>query len=587
MKRIVLFIIFMVSLFFIVDLSAQEIDVLPGYGTLNDAINANGGNKIYKLQAGGWYGLNAIIEDSLGLTIVGTTPVPGQMPAILQTGSTSSGGTFSWMFELYADLTIKNVFLVNADLNNAEAGHLLVGRSSSRIVLDSVTIDPTASFALLEVAPSVGVCELYITNSLIMQHGNNTDLFDGFEFLTDQSSGWDTVYVENNTFVNTGLSFFMSNNPWQRGTPATYRDKFLWFNHNTIMFAKQNLIGSYLYDSEFFTNNLLFMVGFVPFTNEPPGVWFNNYGDMGPKNSITCLVPMDTLMPGQESFPSQRKSFVEYNSNYLDSRLNNIVKLGVDSGFVTYLLNIANSPSMKDSSREAWMLSDKTDFPYFMAGNNSENMDPKFTNQKIYDVADSAVIWAKYAAEFKDWGFPSGSYPDPSTWPLIFYRADSALGYPTTWPRFDGTYSNSQLLTGSIEGLPLGDLNWFPAQKAIWQKNQASVMTHILSEDESVINLTDVKKENNQTPTAFTLSQNYPNPFNPSTIIKYSIPKSGIVTLKVYNMLGQEVATLVNQMQKSGNYIVNFNANKLASGVYMYRIQSGDFTLTKKMELLK
>ncbi|MHB8338047.1 MAG: T9SS type A sorting domain-containing protein, partial [Ignavibacteriaceae bacterium] len=122
---------------------------------------------------------------------------------------------------------------------------------------------------------------------------------------------------------------------------------------------------------------------------------------------------------------------------------------------------------------------------------------------------------------------------------------------------------------------------------AIWQKNQAAIMAHIVSENTSVLNVTDVKKENNQTPTAFTLSQNYPNPFNPSTVIKYSVPKSGIVTLKVYNMLGQEVATLVNQMQNSGNYIVNFNANNLASGVYMYRIQSGDFTLTKKMELLK
>jgi len=81
--------------------------------------------------------------------------------------------------------------------------------------------------------------------------------------------------------------------------------------------------------------------------------------------------------------------------------------------------------------------------------------------------------------------------------------------------------------------------------------------------------------------------QNYPNPFNPSTQIKYSIPKDGQVTLKVYNMLGQEVATLVNQQQQAGNYTVNFNASRLASGIYMYRIQSGSFSLTKKMTLLK
>ena len=92
---------------------------------------------------------------------------------------------------------------------------------------------------------------------------------------------------------------------------------------------------------------------------------------------------------------------------------------------------------------------------------------------------------------------------------------------------------------------------------------------------------------NNQTPTSFTLSQNYPNPFNPSTEIQYSIPKSGLVTLKVYNMLGQEIVTLVSQKQQAGSYTVNFDASKLASGVYLYRIQAGDFSLTKKMTLLK
>ncbi|MHB9011267.1 MAG: T9SS type A sorting domain-containing protein [Ignavibacteriaceae bacterium] len=97
---------------------------------------------------------------------------------------------------------------------------------------------------------------------------------------------------------------------------------------------------------------------------------------------------------------------------------------------------------------------------------------------------------------------------------------------------------------------------------------------------------TSVKETNGQ-PSNFSLSQNYPNPFNPTTLIKYSIPKSGIVTLKVYNLLGQEVATLVNQEQNTGNYTVNFDASKLASGVYMYSLQSGDFSLTKKMALLK
>ncbi|MHB8578862.1 MAG: T9SS type A sorting domain-containing protein [Ignavibacteriaceae bacterium] len=96
-----------------------------------------------------------------------------------------------------------------------------------------------------------------------------------------------------------------------------------------------------------------------------------------------------------------------------------------------------------------------------------------------------------------------------------------------------------------------------------------------------------VKQENSNAQVSFSLSQNYPNPFNPSTEIKYSVAKSGLVTLKVYNLLGQEVETLINQEQKAGNYIVNFNASRLASGVYMYRIQSTDISIIKKMALLK
>jgi len=98
----------------------------------------------------------------------------------------------------------------------------------------------------------------------------------------------------------------------------------------------------------------------------------------------------------------------------------------------------------------------------------------------------------------------------------------------------------------------------------------------------------------------FSLSQNYPNPFNPSTIIRYSIPRSTEfnsvpqTTLKVYDILGKEIATLVNESQKSGNYEVEFNASNFASGVYFYRLQSGNpdksgqvFTETKKMILLR
>ena len=88
-------------------------------------------------------------------------------------------------------------------------------------------------------------------------------------------------------------------------------------------------------------------------------------------------------------------------------------------------------------------------------------------------------------------------------------------------------------------------------------------------------------------PKEYTLGQNYPNPFNPSTNISFTIPKESMVVLKVYNMLGQEVSTLVNQVMAGGSYNYQFNADNLTSGIYIYRLQAGANMFTKKMTLLK
>lgn len=85
----------------------------------------------------------------------------------------------------------------------------------------------------------------------------------------------------------------------------------------------------------------------------------------------------------------------------------------------------------------------------------------------------------------------------------------------------------------------------------------------------------------------FSLSQNYPNPFNPNTTIRYSIPKASFVNIRIYDILGREVKTLVNEQKQAANYSINFNGNNFASGIYLYRMQAGNFIQTKKLVLLK
>jgi hypothetical protein len=99
--------------------------------------------------------------------------------------------------------------------------------------------------------------------------------------------------------------------------------------------------------------------------------------------------------------------------------------------------------------------------------------------------------------------------------------------------------------------------------------------------------LSAVEGKNAPPPETFELNQNYPNPFNPTTTIGYSVPQLGFISLKVYNVLGQEVATLFSGMQRPGNYTALFDAGRLASGVYFYRLQAGNIQITKKLVVMK
>jgi len=99
--------------------------------------------------------------------------------------------------------------------------------------------------------------------------------------------------------------------------------------------------------------------------------------------------------------------------------------------------------------------------------------------------------------------------------------------------------------------------------------------------------ITGNKNNLSNIPSEYKLSQNYPNPFNPVTKINFSVPKQGYVTLKVYDLLGREVKTLVNEIKTTGNYVVEFNASNLASGVYFYRLETEGFSDVKRMMLVK
>ena len=104
---------------------------------------------------------------------------------------------------------------------------------------------------------------------------------------------------------------------------------------------------------------------------------------------------------------------------------------------------------------------------------------------------------------------------------------------------------------------------------------------------DSISNPTSVSKDIKGSSNNYILSQNYPNPFNPKTKINYSVPEFGLITIKVYDLLGKEVATLINEERNAGNYQIDFDGTGLPSGVYFYKLTAGNFSETKKLVLMK
>ncbi|MGD0036344.1 MAG: T9SS type A sorting domain-containing protein [Bacteroidota bacterium] len=183
---------------------------------------------------------------------------------------------------------------------------------------------------------------------------------------------------------------------------------------------------------------------------------------------------------------------------------------------------------------------------------------PSFTN--VPSPMAGLVTWYRTpVASGGAGGNSSGSYyVDFDRRNVLYFRDTMNCAYSTS----------SAAYTGTTDGFPAGDLNWFPTRHAAWL-------------------LTSVATQTTSTPNKFALSQNYPNPFNPSTQISYVLAATGSTTLKVYNIIGQEVATLVNGVETAGSHEVKFDASRLSSGVYFYSLRSGNSIATKKMLLMK
>lgn len=160
-----------------------------------------------------------------------------------------------------------------------------------------------------------------------------------------------------------------------------------------------------------------------------------------------------------------------------------------------------------------------------------------------------------------------------------YWRASASVAINDEWQEFTYTFTND----GHAE-----DFNDTEGRMPLHFGFDGNVDQIIYVDDVKLVRLSSTSTPTTDTPVSFSLEQNYPNPFNPTTNISYEINQSGPVTLEVFNVLGKQVATLVNgQIQPAGTYTVSFDAGNLSSGVYMYRLSAQGHAITRTMMLTK
>lgn len=191
------------------------------------------------------------------------------------------------------------------------------------------------------------------------------------------------------------------------------------------------------------------------------------------------------------------------------------------------------------------------------------------SNFEIYRQRLNALFFPTEENEQGNWSPPAG----PS---LILQSSQSVIQLKTINIEVDSLQKAKQFLIS--QGLGFQEVEDYIKLDLSANLGMDIILTDII---------TSIEDHFTHTPEDFALFQNYPNPFNPTTKISYALPQNSFVELKVFNLLGQEVATLVNEQKAVGNYEVNFNASNLPSGVYIYKMKAGEFVQTKKMILLK
>ena len=583
-------------------LTVDTLTIVPTpAGNLNVVINGDtlaGGarahpNRVYRLRRGTVYQVTEPMNINGPITIIandsaGIRP-PVLAPAILI--DNSSIGTYFNLNGKGAKVFMRDLYMLAMRSDQAWLGWgcqaLNVAADSVKLKLRNMVFDGFGECIHQSYWLKTDVQDCHFRN-----HMHTGSWFNGQPFMGGQPVALDTTLWFNNSFFATGSYAFNI-----RGYTPLAR-----FEHNTMVYSIVNPFLIRMATNLHIRNNIFYAQHAMANPDHIYGGWFLNTPDTA-SSSMIRIRGNDSVSywanlwwdatnnkPGVFSGPealvdaahnvtagmmdATKRVFVVKNNGWFDPQ--KLVDFRKAYNDTTTFYDSINVPVYRAAANPKMRVKRTLVAPTYLnkystwtidslagklsSGINIEKVpisgDPGFPANVNAHV--DSVIWYVHSistgniTESRRWAFPNNRL------------------YPPTWPIPENlTYTNAALQTAGTDGLPLGDLNWFPAKKALW-----------------VQPTTDVQMVST-VPDGYSLAQNYPNPFNPSTTIEFSLPKQSQVTLTVYNMLGQQVATLVSSTLNAGRYSTQFDASKLSSGTYIYRLTADNFVTTSKMMLIK
>jgi hypothetical protein len=561
-------------------------------GNLNNVVNGDtlaGGvrahpDRVYKLRRGTVYQVTQPMKINGSIIVIANDTTGNVRPPVLAPAILADNSSIDHYFEFLGrggKASLSHLYLLSFRADQAPLGW----SDAIRIYADSVTLKMRGcvldGFSSAGIVTSAQWTKEDIQDCVFRNHMHPGGAwFGGQPIMAGSPLACDTVKIINNTFFANNSYLFSI-----RGY-----DVHSVFNHNTLVYGTVNPFLTRQAVNIYIKNNLFYAMHAMG--GNPAhviGSWFLNWPDTTASGILMHRWHEDynaipaSQITGPEVYvdsahgvtagmldPAKRVIQVNNNDYWFPSKLTSFYTAYNDSTtlFDSVDLNNGTKAWMKRTLIPAKFATNYLNYAvahYASAKTNiggTLNLDPGFTDVNVNKHIDTLIAFVNRIS--------TGTLTsDP------WYFRPSAL-YPPVWPLPENlAYTNASLQTAGTDGYAIGDLNWFPSQKAAFL----------------AANLTSVQPAST-VPGEFQLSQNFPNPFNPTTQISYTLPVNTQMTLQVFNALGQLVKTLENGQMAAGKYTATWNGTNeagsvVASGMYFYRLSTPSFTSTMKMLLLK